>query len=319
VILEAGLDKLCICIEGADKTCYWLLKEVISRYSHVVDQHRQLCQKNGQKARFKKHLIAAIKSTNNNESLDYYLTLYDRPLSTLPANLTLEAYFSRISDKQARKISPESFQLLKVIGRGGFSKVFLVRKKDSGLLFAMKLMEKDFIRQDGKFRQVMCERKIMEKLDHPFIVKLHYAFQTEHDLSFVMDLCAGGELFYLLHQHGRLSEDAARFYFAEILLGLEYLHDRQIVYRDMKPENVLIDIDGHLKLADFGLSKTLEDGELTNSFCGSPEYMSPEVLINEGHSFPVDFYALGAILFEMITGLPPHYDQDRDTMYRQIV
>lgn len=84
----------------------------------------------------------------------------------------------------------------------------------------------------------------------------------------------------------------------------------------MKPENVLIDIDGHLKLADFGLSKRMEIGELTNSFCGSPEYMSPEVLLSEGHTFPVDYYALGAILFEMITGLPPHYDQDRDTMYR---
>ena len=124
-----------------------------------------------------------------------------------------------------------------------------------------------------------------------------------------MDLCAGGELFYLLHQTGSLSEEAAKFYFAEILLGLEYMHKLGIIYRDMKPENVLIDIDGHIKLADFGLSKQDMGGDaLANSFCGSPEYMSPEMLQGHGHSLPVDYYSLGAILFEMITGLPPHYD-----------
>jgi serum/glucocorticoid-regulated kinase 2 len=176
VLLDAGLEKLDICIEGEDKTVYWLLKEVISRYSQIVDQHKLQCQRNNQRSRFKKHLIAAVKSTSGNESLDYFLTLYDRSLSKLPSNLTLEVYFSRIMDKQNQKITNTSFQPLKVIGRGGFSKVFLVRKKDSGLLFAMKVMEKDFIRQDGKFKQVMCERKIMEELDHPFIVKLHYAF-----------------------------------------------------------------------------------------------------------------------------------------------
>ncbi len=130
-----------------------------------------------------------------------------------------------------------------------------------------------------------------------------------------MDLCAGGELFYLLHVKGRLPEEMAKFYFAEILLGLEYMHNKKIVYRDLKPENVLIDIDGHIKLADFGLSKVLNLNETSNSFCGSPEYMSPEMLMGTGHSFKVDYYSLGAILFEMLTGLPPHYSTDRNAMY----
>jgi serine/threonine protein kinase len=128
-----------------------------------------------------------------------------------------------------------------------------------------------------------------------------------------MDLCAGGELFYLLHLKGRLPESMAKFYFAEILLGLEYIHKQGVVYRDLKPENVLLDIDGHIKLADFGLSKNLTPEEsLTNSFCGSPEYMSPEMLMGYGHGITVDYYSLGAILFEMLTGLPPFYSTDRN-------
>ena len=117
-----------------------------------------------------------------------------------------------------------------------------------------------------------------------------------------------------------MSEAQAKFYFAEILLGLEYIHAKGVVYRDLKPENVLLDIDGHLKLADFGLSKALpQPDSLTNSFCGSPEYMSPEMLVGCGHGFGVDYYSLGAILFEMLTGLPPFYSTDRDAMYRDIV
>lgn len=135
-----------------------------------------------------------------------------------------------------------------------------------------------------------------------------------------MDLCAGGELFYLLHQRGRMQERQAKFYFAEILLGLEFIHSKGIVYRDLKPENVLLDIDGHIKLADFGLSKYLPSlMSLTNSFCGSPEYMSPEMLNGQGHGFAVDYYSLGAILFEMLTGLPPFYSTDRMQMYQDIV
>ena len=128
-----------------------------------------------------------------------------------------------------------------------------------------------------------------------------------------MDLCAGGELFYLLHLKGRMAESMAKFYFAEILLGLEYIHKQGVAYRDLKPENVLIDIDGHIKLADFGLSKNLPTPDsLTNSFCGSPEYMSPEMLMGYGHGISVDYYSLGAILFEMLTGLPPFYSTDRN-------
>lgn len=182
------------------------------------------------------------------------------------------------------------------------------------------MVEKKSLEDDDKIRQILNEKNIMKDLEHPYIVKLYWAFQSHNQLQFVMDFCAGGELFYHLHNVGRLNESQAKFYFAEVLLGIEYLHNQGIVYRDLKPENILLDIDGHVRLADFGLSKT--NMTLTNatySFCGSPEYMSPEMLEQTGHTLPVDYYSIGALIYEMILGLPPHYSTNRDVMYEQIL
>ena len=135
-----------------------------------------------------------------------------------------------------------------------------------------------------------------------------------------MDFCPGGELFYHLHNIGRLNEDQARFYIAEILSGIEYLHSKDIVYRDLKPENILLDIDGHVRITDFGLSKeAIGPRDQSYSFCGSPEYMSPEMLRASGHGREVDFYSIGALLYEMLTGLPPFYDANRSQMYLKIL
>lgn len=135
-----------------------------------------------------------------------------------------------------------------------------------------------------------------------------------------MDFCPGGELFYHLHNLGRLTEEQARFYISEILLGLEYLHSLDILYRDLKPENILLDIDGHVKITDFGLSKeNILQGQKSHSFCGSPEYMSPEMLQGLGHGRVLDFYSLGALLYEMLTGLPPFYDSNKSQMYKNIL
>lgn len=133
-----------------------------------------------------------------------------------------------------------------------------------------------------------------------------------------MDLCTGGELFFHLQRFRIYSEQLAKFYFCEILLGLENVHENEIIYRDLKPENILIDVEGHIKLADFGLSKKLcKERGMTHSysFCGSPEYMSPEMLLGEGHDRCLDYYTLGTLLYEMLTGLPPHYSNNRIEMY----
>ena len=142
---------------------------------------------------------------------------------------------------------------------------------------------------------------------------MHWAFQSKHYLHLVLDFCPGGELFFHLSRFRRFPENVARFYFAEILLGIEYLHSQKVLYRDLKPENILIDLDGHIKITDFGLSKdNFGSRDRTNSFCGSPEYMSPEMLTSDFHTRMVDFYSLGALLYEMLIGLPPYYSTDRD-------
>ena len=134
-----------------------------------------------------------------------------------------------------------------------------------------------------------------------------------------MDLCTGGEIFYHLSKLKQMTEEQAKFYFAEILLGIEHLHSLNIVYRDIKPENILLDLDGHIKIADFGLSKIIGAKQRSYSFCGSPEYMSPEMLTCVGHDKRLDIYCLGALLFEMLTGLPPFYERDQNMMYERII
>lgn len=161
---------------------------------------------------------------------------------------------------------------------------------------------------------------MLAELNHPFLIKLHWAFHNSRELFFVMDICTGGEMFYHLLEHRRFSEKVAKFYMCEILLGFQYLHERDIVYRDIKPENILIDMDGHIRIADFGLAKVIRKNQRSFSFCGSPEYLCPEMLIpGESHDRRLDIYCLGVLLFEMLTGLPPFYDEDHPTMFNKIL
>jgi len=154
---------------------------------------------------------------------------------------------------------------------------------------------------------------------HPFIVQLHYAFQTPKKLYFVLEYCPGGELFFHLSRAGRFSEGRCRFYTTELLLAIEHLHSSNIIYRDLKPENILLDADGHVKLTDFGLSKEgIEDNFSAKSMCGTPEYLAPEILDKKGHGKAVDWYSLGALVYEMLTGLPPFYTRDREKLFDRI-
>lgn len=150
----------------------------------------------------------------------------------------------------------------------------------------------------------------------PFIVSLHYAFQSNNKLYLITDLMIGGELFYHLKRAEKFSEERARMYAAQLVLAIEYLHSRNIIYRDLKPENILLGEDGYLKITDFGLSKQgVEDGVKTNTVCGTPEYLAPEILVGIGHDKSVDWWSLGALLYEMLTGSPPFYSQDKTKMF----
>ncbi|CAG9318245.1 unnamed protein product [Blepharisma stoltei] len=296
--IRVNSDVISINVPDDSLTCGWLLSEAIRTLNSPSP-------------------IVAFRTAAKSDILDYLLTLYERSLSPFEDNEELIAVFGELLDQE---ISCKHFSPIKVVGKGGFSTVIQVRKKDTGLLYAIKTISKDFVRKEIKVAQILTEKDILMRMAHPFIVKLHWAFQTAEKLHLVMDLCPGGELFFHLHNLGRFTEDQARVYFGEILMGLEYLHDNGIIYRDLKPENILLDIDGHIRLTDFGLSKQgIPYNGQTYSFCGSPEYMSPEMLRGQGHGRAVDYYSLGALLYEMLTGLPPFYDSNRSKMYWRVL
>ena len=158
----------------------------------------------------------------------------------------------------------------------------------------------------------------MKRMENPFIVKLLYAFQTPKNLYLVLEHCSGGDIEYHIDQKEVFDEQTSKFFAAEILLALEYLHSKQVLYRDLKPGNILIDEDGHVKLADFGLAKDMGCKCCTYSFCGSPAYLSPEMFGKEGITFQSDIYQLGNVLYEMLVGLPPFFTSDLDQMYKNI-
>lgn len=214
----------------------------------------------------------------------------------------------------------DSFKMIKVIGKGSFGKVFLVREKQTNEMFALKVLKKDNIIKRNQVEHTKTERSVLGYVKHPFIVGLNMAFQSKDKLYFVLDYCAGGELFFHLGKVGKFSEQRACFYAAEITLAIDYVHDLDIVYRDLKPENVLLDSRGHVRLTDFGLSKEgiSNSSSGANSFCGTPEYLAPEILNRLGHGRAVDWWSLGALLFEMLTGLPPFYCRDREKLFEKI-
>lgn len=211
---------------------------------------------------------------------------------------------------------PQDFELLKLLGKGGYGKVFLVRKisgKDTGQVFAMKVLKKASIVRNAKdTAHTKAERNILEAVKNPFIVDLIYAFQTGGKLYLILEYLCGGELFMQLEREGIFMEDTAGFYLAEITLAIEHLHLHGIIYRDLKPENILLDTQGHVKLTDFGLCKeSIHDGLLTHTFCGTIEYMAPEIVIHSGHNKAVDWWSLGALMFDMLTGAPPFTAENR--------
>uniref|UniRef100_A0A8B9RFX1 Serine/threonine-protein kinase Sgk1-like n=1 Tax=Astyanax mexicanus TaxID=7994 RepID=A0A8B9RFX1_ASTMX len=227
----------------------------------------------------------------------------------------------RSSLAEETQIKPCDFDYLKIIGKGSFGKVLLARHKETEQYYAVKVLQKKIILKKKEQKHIMAERSVlMKNIKHPFLVGLHYSFQTTDKLYFVLDYVNGGELFYHLQRERVFLEPRARFYAAEIASALGYLHSLHIVYRDLKPENILLDSQGHIVLTDFGLCKEgLEPNGTTTTFCGTPEYLAPEVLQKQAYDRTVDWWCLGSVLYEMLYGLPPFYSRNTAEMYNNIL
>lgn len=213
----------------------------------------------------------------------------------------------------------KSFEILEVLGQGTFGKVFKVRKIDDDKIYAMKVLKKSVLARNKHLKYAITECNVLKRANHPFIIRLHYSFQTPDYLYMILDYCPNGDLSLHLNQKQIFEEGEAKFFMAEIILAMDYLHKHDILYRDLKPENILVCDDGHIKMADFGLAKEgISDKKKAKSFCGSPAYLPPEMLGTRGVGKAADIYQLGAVLYELLVGLPPYYTENIKKLYENI-
>ncbi|EKM53625.1 uncharacterized protein PHACADRAFT_98884 [Phanerochaete carnosa HHB-10118-sp] len=221
-----------------------------------------------------------------------------QPESAVPLQVRRPTGTYRLSD----------FIIQRTLGTGSFGRVHLVRSKHNLRFYAIKILSKEKIVRMKQVSHTQNEQRMLMAVQHPFIINLWGSFQDSANLYMVMDFVPGGELFTLLRRSNRFPDPVAKFYAAEVALALNYMHGLDIIYRDLKPENILLNFDGHIKIADFGFAKHCSMNAWT--LCGTPDYLAPEIIRNERYNKSVDWYALGVLIFEMLSGLPPFHEPD---------
>lgn len=262
------------------------------------------------------------------ESLNFFhLFLYD------PANRSARQTFEENKfirndteygiDEPSRSgetlITEASFEKVEEIGSGSFGKVYKVLKKDNNCTYALKILRKATLKNKNQLKYAISECRTLKMIRHPFIIPMEWGFQSSSHIYMVLEYCPYGDLSRVLEHYKRFSESSARFYISETILAIEYLHSLNIVYRDLKPSNILIDKEGHIRLADFSLAKeNVTQNNLAMTFCGTPAYLPPEVLNNSGAYKPADIYCIGVNLYEMLSGTLPFTTQDLGALYRAI-
>ncbi|KAI8877450.1 hypothetical protein K501DRAFT_230241 [Backusella circina FSU 941] len=221
-----------------------------------------------------------------------------------------------------RKVMLDNFSFLAVLGKGNFGKVMLAEEKFDKQLYAIKMLKKRFIIDNDEIESVRSERRVFQAANrerHPFLINLHSTFQTETRVYFVMEYVSGGDLMWHI-QRGQFSERRAKFYACEVLLALEYFHSQNIIYRDLKLDNIMLGLDGHIKMADYGLCKeNMGFGKTTGTFCGTPEFMAPEILKEQNYGRGVDWWAYGVLIYEMLLGQSPFRGEDEDEIFDAIL
>lgn len=216
-----------------------------------------------------------------------------------------------ISHYQNEKlVTPLSFKFLNVVGRGGFGKVWKAVYLKYQRVYAVKQMSKFKIFQKKCENSIKEELQILSKINHPFIANIHFAFQDVDNLYLAMDYLNGGDLRYAMYLNKKFSEENIKFIVANILLGLDYLHSNGVIHRDIKPENLIFDENGYLRITDFGIAKFIKENN-GNETSGTPGYMAPEVLFGKNHSFTVDYFAIGVIIYELMLGVRPYTGANR--------
>jgi len=213
--------------------------------------------------------------------------------------------------------SLDDLEFLETLGTGTFGRVRLVQHKGDGRFMALKVLKKHEIVRLKQVDHILAEREILSSIHHPFIVNLFSSFTDANNLYMLMEFVSGGEIFSHLRRAGRFTNEAVQFYAGSIVLALQYCHSKDIIYRDLKPENLLLDDKGYLKITDFGFAKRVVDRTWT--LCGTPEYLAPEIIQSKGHGKGVDWWAVGVLIYEMLSGYPPFYDENPFGIYQKIL
>ena len=216
------------------------------------------------------------------------------------------------------KVSMDDFEVIKTIGRGSVGKILLVKYKNTGDLYTIKSMRKDQLLSENIIDNILAEKNILSEGQCEFMLTLSFFFQSPERIYLVTPFMKGGDLYHKLKTDGHLTEDLVRFYTAQIAVALDHLHEFGIAYRDLKPENILIDEDGYVKLCDFGASVHFQGTKKENTFAGSPEYASPEMIAHEGHTIMSDWWSFGILIYELLYGNTPFFNMDKNRMYELI-
>lgn len=204
------------------------------------------------------------------------------------------------------KLTFHDFEKLKVLGKGSFGEVLLVKLKANNKYYAMKILTKKNVKLRHQEVHTKAERDLMVRINCPFIVSIKFAFQDATNLYIITEFMQGGEMFFHMHREKRFDDDKTKFYVVEMVLAIEFMHKNKMLYRDLKPENIMVDKNGHIKLTDFGLSKMVKKTkEKAFTICGTPQYLAPEVLSDDGYDNSVDWWSLGCVMYEMLTGTAP--------------
>lgn len=270
---------------------------------------------------------AAAASINMEKDFDSKLSIQNNSVQGNKAPQRSKSFAFRAPQEN---FTIQDFELGKIYGVGSYSKVVRAKKKDTGIVYALKIMDKKFITKENKTAYVKLERIVLDQLDHPGIVRLYFTFQDTFSLYMALESCEGGELFDQITRKGRLSEDEARFYAAEVVDGLEYIHNLGLIHRDIKPENLLLSSDGHIKIADFGSVKPMQDSSITVlpnaasddkacTFVGTAAYVPPEVLNSSPATVGNDLWALGCTLYQMLSGTSPFKDASEWLIFQRII